>query len=57
MTNTDESLTNLKDVKIGQEMSYISFSTFVEELTGTKFEEFYKEQLKNGELYEQSNLG
>ncbi len=46
---------NLDD-DVNKNMSYITFSELVKELTGATFEEVYKDYLIHGEKSEQNNM-
>jgi hypothetical protein len=41
---------------MGEEMSYITFAELVKEITGSPFEEVYKDYLIHGANNEQGNL-
>ncbi len=44
------------ELRMGQEMSLITFGELLKELTGTSFEEIYKDYLIHGECDAESNL-
>lgn len=54
MTSTRELL--IEEVKIGQEMSMVTFGELVKQLTGVPFEEVYKDYLIHGEIDAKSNV-
>lgn len=56
MTITGEMPISERELKMGEEMSYITFGELVKELTGEPFEVIYKDYIAQGESNEQSNL-
>jgi hypothetical protein len=57
MTATKKMPITESELKMGQEMSYITFGELIHELTGSSFEEVYKDYLIHGANYnEKSDL-
>lgn len=56
MTSTGEQPTSGREVKMGEEMSLITFGELVKELTGASFEEVYKDYLIDGDINVESNM-
>jgi hypothetical protein len=52
MTSTGEISISERELKMGEEMSYITFGELVKELTGVPFDEVYKDFLIHGANYE-----
>lgn len=48
MVNKEEPPISKREIRMGQEMSTITFSEFIQELTGAPFEEVYKDYLAKG---------
>ena len=55
MTDTGEAPISERELKMGEEMSYITFGELVKELTGIPFDEVYKDFLIHGANHE-SNM-
>lgn len=52
MANKEELPISERELKMGEEMSTITFGELVKELTGSPFEEVYKDYLKDESQYE-----
>lgn len=46
MTITGETPISERELKMGEEMSYITFGELIKELTGVSFDEIYRDSVK-----------
>lgn len=57
MKEIEETLITEYEIKMGEEMSYITFAELVQELTGAAFDDIYRDHLIHGANdYDESNL-